>query len=377
MLVKELQLLDDIEAIAEAYETKYGLPPCNISNWDPSKDSIELNLHATLPPIAGDGKNYIFSYTVSDQSGLRLALNYANDQWRSLISHSGSASIVVICNWLRAMGSKNILILGPRYFTVPHCLNAMGIGFETKHCKRTKDGYVLPDIFEEDDFDGIWVTNPIYGTGVYFSDNELTSLQQHWTSKNKFFVLDECLATFDRYIGPKLQPHPKTTIVAAPHKSICVNAYKFAISVFEKSQLEHFEHWSDVWLGCLPQSSHQAIEHFRGGGFLNYQSQFYDFISSSNIEFLNLTNFFSEADVDKNAFGYFRSVYFKDLSSDLGADKEFLRTAFFDTGAMFIPGNRNELDPNAGLSFRVNLAAFDTEARGAYLRLLHWLASKC
>ena len=375
VLVKELQLLNEIEAISESYQEKHGLPPKNVSTWDPSKDIPNLNLLSTLPRVAGDGKSYIFSYTLSDNSRLRGILGYRDHRWRSLVSHSGSANIVMNCNWLRAMGAKRILIIGPRYFTVPHCLSSLGIDFETTYCLRDEEGYSLPNVTNPSDFDGVWVTNPIYGTGVYLNPEQLVSLQECWTSMGRYFVLDECLSGLKHYGGPHLHPNARTTIIAAPHKSVCVNAYKFAISIFDDSQLEHFEHWSDVWIGCLPQSSHQAIEHVLGGGFQRYERLFEDVISKTTAEFLELTELVSGVEVDKNALGYFRSVYFRSLSSELGVDMDFLRSVTFETGATFIPGIRNELDPGAGLSFRVNLAAFDVETKGAYVRLLRYLSA--
>ncbi len=376
ILVRELQLLDEIEAIAEEYEAVFGNAPTNLSVWNPVSDIVNADLLATLPKIKGAGKDYIFSYILQDNPGLRALLGYEDKRWRSLVSHAGSASIVMTCNWLRSFGAKKILVLGPRYFTVPHCLDAMGLEFETRYCGRSSEGYRLPAGADPNDYDGVWVTNPIYGTGVYLDLRDLIRLQQIWSQANKFFVLDECLASIEKYAGSNLEPHPKTTILAAPHKSICVNAYKFAISLFEQSQLEHFEHWSDIWLGCLPQSSHQAIEHIRTGGFSAYCDTFEKAIERPEVEFKKLTEAVAGAEIDKTAEGYFRTVYFPSLSASLGLDVNFLREATFATGTSFIPGVRNELDPDVGLSFRINLAAFNVEARGGYLRLIRWLSSR-
>ena len=375
-LIKELQLLDEIEQIEEDYEEQFGQLPVNVSTWDPSADVVAASLMATMPSAHGAGKDYIFSYILKDNAGLREALGYRNPRWRSLVAHAGSASIVMTCNWLRASGAQKVLILGPRYFTVPHCLQAFGIEFDTVHFVRSELGFKSPKLDAISDYDVVWVTNPIYGTGVYIEPAELIDLHQRWSSKGKFFILDECLASPKLYAGPSLEPNERTAVIAAPHKSVCVNAYKFAVSLIDTSQLEHFEHWSDVWLGCLPQSSSQAIEHVKSGGFSNYQALFDAAIEEPVSAFLQLTGQIQNAETDAGAMGYFRSVYFPDLPAELGLDPVFLKDATFSTGASFIPGIRNDLDPNAGLSFRVNLAAFGLEARGAYLRLSRWLSSR-
>ena len=376
-LIKEIQLSDEIEQIEEDYEAEFGQPPVNVSTWDPSVDVVDADLLATMPPVQGAGKDYIFSYILQDNAGLRSALGYTDSRWKSLVAHSGSASIVMACNWLRASGAKKVLVLGPRYFTVPHCLQAFGIGFDTQHFVRTNEGYKGPEACNILEYDGVWVTNPIYGTGVYIDRCELVQLHKNWSQKGKFFILDECLASPRLYAGPSLEPNERTTILAAPHKSVCVNAYKFAVSLMEVSQLEHFEHWSDVWLGCLPQSSSQAIEHVRGRGFFDYQSLFDAAIEEPVSIFAQLTSQIPKAETDASAKGYFRSIYFPELPAELGLDPTFLRDATFSTGASFIPGIRNDLNPDTGLSFRVNLAAFGHEARGAFVRLSRWMSSRC
>lgn len=375
--IRELKLLDQIEEIEEKYESKFGVAPVNLSTWDPKPDVISTDFLATLPPITGTGKNYIFSYYLNDNAGLRAALGYTHERWRSLVSHSGSANIVLTCNWLRCGGARKILILGPRYFTVPHCLDVMGIKYDTLYFKRNNEGFQLPKNLRPKDYDGIWVTNPVYGTGVYIPLTEILKLQQTWSFNDRYFILDECLASPNNYYGPNLSPHAKTTILAAPHKSICVNAYKFAISIFEQSQLEHFEQWSDVFLGCLPQSSFQAIEHIRSNGFLEYFELFQSCIKQPEAELEQLTSKFPKAMLDQSAEGYFRTVYFQSILAKLGYDIDFLYDLIFSTGTSVIPNIRNELDPQSGFSFRVNLAAFNVQAKGAYVRLAQWLSAKC
>ena len=374
-LVKELQLIDLIESISEEYENEYGNKPINISHWDPAESTVENLLLSTMPSATGNGADYIFTYTLPNHAHLQRSLNYLDSRWRCVISHSGSANIVMTCNWLRIRGAKKILIITPRYFTVPHCLSAMRITFEISHCKRSIMGYRIPKDIDIDCFDGIWLTNPVYGTSVYPNPEDIIELSKICHDKEKFFILDECLAKVDRYIGNRIEPHYNTVVIASPHKNICVNAFKFAVNMVDKSQLKHYEHWSDIWLGSLPQSSYQAIEHFCSGGYHTYQTQFNAKIAESNSKFVNVTKLFPAASLDENADGYLRSVYFPKIPSSYGLNYQFLRKSAFGTGATFIPGIRNELDPSTGLSFRVNLAAFNEEAMGSYVRLLEWLSN--
>jgi aspartate/methionine/tyrosine aminotransferase len=374
--IDELTLLDEIESINALYENEFGAQPINLSNWNPSSQVVNTKIFDSLPLIKSSGVDYLFSYELDNHEPLRHSLGYEGTDWRSLASHSGSSAIVLAINWLRSKGVKRVLIIGPRYFTVPHCLESMGIKHHIAHSVRCGDRYLLPSNIEIEDFDSLWVTNPVYGTGVYYDKGELIHLHDYWTKKGKCFVLDECLAEPNHYSGALLRPQDRTCVITAPHKAICVNGYKFALTLFHKSQLEHFEHWSDVWLGCLPHSSLRAIEHYLSGGYANYYKKFKKDIEKKSEKLISLTESIGGIDMDKNSIGYFRMVYFKSASAFLGLDLNFIKEATFSTGASFIPSIRNELTPSVGLSFRVNLAAFDPHAEGAYVRLASWIVSK-
>ena len=372
--IQELSLLDDIELIGEEYENQFGIAPVNISNWDPSSAIVGSDMIAENTSSIGNGVDYLFSYNQPNNTELRNALGYKSEEWRSLTSHSGSSAIVMVCNWLRTKGCLSVLIVGPVYFTVPHCLNALGIKFIVVHCKRTAAGYDLPHNLDERKYDAVWITNPIYCASVYLDNSKFKGLVTGFTKRGVYVVVDECLAAVGKTFGDTIDPSPFVCTIVAPHKAVCINAIKFALALFHESELIHFEHWSDVWLGCLPHSSVRAINHVLSDEYHSYAINFNDTVESQSKIFVSTLNQFNHLEIDSAADGYFRTVYCPELEASCGNDTVFLRHLIFDTGATLIPGSRNMMDPSVGFCFRVNLAALDQESLGGLQRVCQKLS---
>lgn len=371
--IEELLLLDDIEYIEKQYKDKYGQYPARLSNWNTSNTLVDANNHLILPSSYRNVSDYIFSYSL-DHSKLISTMNYKSFLWRALVTHSGSSAIVSVVKWLSIKNVKKILILCPRYFTVPHLFDTFGIDYEMEYCKRTNNGYKLPNNTEHNNFDAIWITDPIYCTGEYLDSNELKKVYYDWTYNHKYFIVDNCLSDEKCYFGLDIEPSCYVCIIVSPSKNLCINAYKFATILFHKNELHHFECWSDVFQGCLPESSVQAIEFFTSNQYNIYKKHFNKILSNQEKILYNLLTKKSIL-IDKNASGYLRTVYFPEIDTQLGKNTKFLKDIFFATGASFIPNIRNELDPILGLSFRINLAGFDTRAQGALARTVEVLTN--
>lgn len=374
--IPELLLLEEIEELSEAYELTFGAPPVNLSTWNPSH-AVLGDLTLTLPQRAASWIDYSFSYDLAERAPLLARLGYSSDKFGCIVVHSGSTAIVCVANWLRVRGVSRVLFLAPRYFSVPHALQAVGISNGVLHVQRTPTGFVVPEISADAlrDYDALWITNPVYCTSVDLPARDISSLVELAGSCGLPCVIDECLAEPGRYLGPKLSASCLTVAIYAPHKAICVNGLKFAMAVFPESEQRHFDTWSDVWSGCLPASSVLAVRHFLSSDFERYRGAFKSMIAGTHKSMRTLVEGMPGIALDEGADGYLVSVYASALSADLGKDMDFLRESIWSSGASFIGGIRNELDPRSGLSFRINLAALDTAALGGLARVGHWLTA--
>lgn len=369
--IRELALLDDIAAISTNYENAYGASPINLSSWNPNSRFFD-HINLGISPVKRNAIDYIFSYDIEFMPSIISRYSDDTQPVGCLITHSGSSAIVSVCNWLRSKGCKNVLIVGPRYFTVPYCLKVNGIDCSICYVERHKSGFGLPSKFTTIEYDAIWVTSPVYCTSVYFSQDDISVFLEKFC-RNRILILDECLAEPGRNItfNPSL-PSSFCRIIS-PHKTICVNAMKFGAVLFPLSEQGHFDSWSDVWHGCVPQSAYWAAEHFLSPAFEKARSDFRQLITHSFADLRNIVAEFENIQIDINAYGYLVNVYFPEVPAIMGYNMDFITEATMQSGAIFIPSIRNEMPYSVGFAFRINLAAFDAEAQGALFRLCAWL----
>jgi hypothetical protein len=373
--IRELRLLADLESIAVRYEQLFGAPPINLSVWNPTPSLIR-DLELQLPPTPDlKGIDYAFSYEMPERPALLAELGFDPSARGCLVTHSGSSGIIAASNWMKTKGRSKALIVGPRYFTVPYALASLGIDWTIAYMRRSNDGrFSFPNIEElvRNGIDSLWLTNPIYCTSIDYDIPSLNEFISTALRQNLLIVLDECLSEKECRIGPRFN-HANVAAIYAPHKSVCVNGIKFAVVVFDHSEQVHFDSWCDVWNGCLPISSVVGVRHFLSADFERYRAIFRSLVSLRHRDVRSIVSNTRSITLDQQADGYLISIYAPQIEARAGLNLPFLERAANATGAIFISGARNELDPNAGLSFRLNLAAMDTSSLGALARLCAWL----
>ena len=130
-IIKELNFLDDIDALEDEYIAKYGISAFNISNWNSSQEFKSKIIKDLSMQNDFDCLDYIFSYEQSEQKGsvILSKLGYSENK-ATLFTHSGSSSIINVINLLKKIGIKKLIVLCPVYFTVIHCCEMFGLDYE-------------------------------------------------------------------------------------------------------------------------------------------------------------------------------------------------------------------------------------------------------
>ncbi|WP_319759051.1 hypothetical protein [Maridesulfovibrio sp.] len=371
MLINELSALEDIEKIEDEYCKKYRIKPTNVSWWNPSSDFKARTSFALNIPFIDNVVDYSFSYTLDCHEQLIDKLGFAQNDKSSLVTPSGSVSLVCALKKIRDEGYKRVLALSPHYFTVPHIAKSLGIEFDRIYVNRTSDGYLFDDFALPCDT-VLWITNPIYCSGVYYSTCEIEKFRTLLESGVKI-VADECLAESGKELSRHLGRYTNFTGIYCPHKTVCMNGIKFSCIVSNKADQKYYDHWSDAVYGCLSSSNVTALCHYLSDDFEIYDNTFRDNLKKT---WNDLTDHFHKIPnirYDYNSHGYLRMVFVTDKNESI-LDGEGLKKCIMDSGASFIPGSRNHCSKEWGLGFRINLAADSPQFRGALVRLLKTLA---
>ena len=376
MNIEELSSLSEIEKYEEKYEKKYGTKPLFISNWNPSDEIVsklknELIINDELNYI-----NYLFSYSIEKEKVLKVIskLGFKSDDKGFLVTPSGSSSIHSIVYWIKAFNlAEEISTFCPVYFSLINDCKRNEIEIDKIFLEKRYNKFVFPNKNKYFNKDILWVTNPIYCTGIYI-DNIIQDLLDYMNS-GKLLIVDECLSWNGRELARELGFHKNFIGIYSPHKSICVNGIKFSIIVFDKKYQSYFNQWADVINGCLSISVLKAMDHFISDHYDNYsfylKKQLHNSISFINNEVSKYNNI----EIDQGFNSYLITLYVHNINPNYMNSNEFLWEVMTNTGCSFIPGSRNYFSKKLGFSFRINLMLYNNFFKHSIIRLLKFLGN--
>lgn len=366
--------LEDIEGIAKTYKN-YDL--INLSDWNPSNSFIQ-NIASTLPSqFIQNGIPYIFSSEIDDEVKekvkLKLGFNDTNNALDISFFDSGSLSIVNVIHLLSIIGIHHIAIISPSYFSVEHICKDYLIECHYIDLERKDLTFSLPHGYDKTlgKYNCIWITNPIYCTGIYLNTQFVEQINNLIANKNVILVIDESLSEFHHFLSPKLVAEQCITIVS-PHKALCTNGMKFSAILFPSKYYPIIDTWSDIISGCLSLSSLTAIHHFLSSGYDEYLICVKSIMEKNRTSVLNILKKY-QIECDTMSQSYLLSIYFPNLPYNYFDIKDNIIKFIDNTAAYFIPNSRNHFPKATGLSFRLNLCSVSVKYLYALERAVIYL----
>lgn len=222
----------------------------------------------------------------------------------------------------------------------------------------------------------MWITNPIYSTGLYSLEANCDLLRQI-ADAGAVVVADESLALRPTAIARCLGGHENFVGLYTPHKSICMNGVKFSIVVVHPRHKTTLEDWAEVLFGGLSLSATIAIQHFVTSSFDEYRENFSRLMRRTRDWHVDLVDGFDGAvELDEGSEGHFVMAYVPGLVAEHGSRIDFLAELLQQTGCMVVPGSHSGLPEGSGFCFRVNLARDSEAFRHALPRLYSFLRSR-
>jgi len=378
--IYELEGLSFLEDLANEYERQNGLAPFDLSHWDPSDHTVNALLKDLRLPCPLVATPYIYSYYTGLQQQIIQRLGFPPATRDCLFVQAGTNAMLLAIWWLKSLNMTRIMILCPAYFPVFYDSEIMDLPHVSLFMRRDRGRWQLPRkeimsvIREAPAGTAVWVTNPVYCTGNYLSESDVRFLDL-LLSDGVTIVGDECLSINGHELGRRLGHSERFLGIYSPHKSVSINAVKFAAIVFDAKYEEFFDSWADVLAGSLSASSYTAILHFLGDNFSQFQAAFLRHTSTARENVVRIIRDRGiPVETDEDSLGHFMTCYAPRVHGDKGSDKEFLRELVSNTGAILIPGVRNHFSPDLGFSFRINLARECPQFYAAFHRTIEYLA---
>lgn len=357
--IQELLSLDDIEECERVFTIKNGYAPFNVSTWNPSE--YFLNHYILNQVILSDSDyiHYLYSYELPNDTLLKIRQKIGvKEEYGCIVTNSGTASITLVTAILKQMDIKNILIISPAYYSIFYNCMQQGIEIKEIHMLHKNQSYILP--LEQinsvlDTVEAIWITNPIYNTGIYYSDKDISYLKD-CVLPNKYLICDECFSLNGKELIRSLDKLDHFIGIYDPMKQIMINGLKFSAILLPIELQKLVNQWSDIVCGSLSYSTIQGIDFF----ITNYFDILAHKIHQNNIEeFTKIKERIKDFPliyIDDSVKGHMMMCYIKGWHSNYFQNKKNLYKIIEKTDVSLIPGNRFHFNYADDLCFRINLA---------------------
>lgn len=370
--IEEWEDLEIVEAVEERYAKEFGRGPLNLSHWDPSSEFVASVGPVPTMDLETDPVKYIYSYNLGSTTAVLEKLGFDPRVKSCLITPNGTTSMLCAVNWA-AHHSESLSILCPFYFPVAHQARHRGLTVDKLFMQRRDGRYHLP----EGDLGSLgrplWLTNPVYCTGVYPGVDDRSRLRQQLEA-GRMVIADECLASSGHELGRHFGDYPNFIGLYSPHKTVCLNGMKFSAVVFDRRYEAYFHQWADVLYGGLSASTTLAIRQYLSEDFELYGERFRAGTARTLAAVTGLGGQFPAVDLDHGSIGHFATLYLPKLRDTLGESQDFLWDLARTSGAVIVSNARNHFDSSSGFSFRLNLAMGGSAFVGAVGRVLRFLS---
>ena len=344
-----ISFIDEVEKIIDNVRLQTGVSPINISTWN-SGEQYQSSLLAVLNlPKTANIADYIYSYDISHNLKKSL-LRKIN---RNLFT-SATCAISSIAMMLYKNAISRIIILQPSYYTVQECFKFYnGIDVVSISLSYSADDglYHIPfDKLNDINADVIWITQPVFSTGVYLSAFEINKVCSIFSK----VVVDCSLCSLEQVqILSKIVSN-NTIIIGSPHKLIGLNSLKFCYVVGSNECIDTLEDIVDIHLGGLPATVPIALSHFLSENFELCSKVSITYIMKMRKKCEEIYKSFTPNILyNSNSCGTYGMILLNDSIFEHKVRHSQLHRIISETLVAFIPENTFDIHPNT-CGFRIN-----------------------
>lgn len=378
MFIKRISDMIELRKLQKKYCDEKGNEPYNVSSWNAS-DKYSQGMLSILKTPDIETIDYVYTYSLSESilNDVKKKIDPNLDENMKIsFTDNGTQAIMTLVNLIKQYNYKKICIINPSYFSVGQALNSYNINYEMLNFKRVGDRYVLPteDLMKAN-YELVWITSPVFSTSSYY-DNETVDAIEKLLDMGTIVISDECFCVHGNELIRRIKNKDNFIAIYSPHKSLCINTYKFAVIVFPIRYDMFIEHWVDVLTGNLSASSLGAISHFTKKNYEECLFFYKNYMAEALSSVYETLNSYEKIMYDNVQIGSLLTIYFKNLDYEQSKSLDFMEDVINNTKFSFYPSYLNGLDESFGFAFRINLALYDDNFIFALNKLVNYLSNK-
>lgn len=357
-MIPHLEEIKEIRKFEQNILKETNVPVVDISHWNSGDmyKNIILSQYTADTPLNISDYHYSYEYNNAiKRKILHQLIGASTDNLDCVFTCNATSAICCIADYLKKQGYQKICVLEPAYFSAYACLLSFNLNIYKETITPDDAGNVeVPyDSIIQNKYDVVWITSPIFSTGIYFTKKQISSFNL-LAQKGILLVIDESAASPNCALTPDLLPNENIISIFSPHKYLALNSVKFAAIICTNSACEYFEDWIDVFIGALPLSSCIAIKHYLSPNY-NLCLKIHDKYIKSNIQQVQeLCTLFPD-----NYYNGTGSNYITIRNRKIPYINSLKSIDMFDimkqTYVSFIPGYINGFTENWGFCYRINL----------------------
>lgn len=371
--------LEDISTIRK-YEMEMrdlGYSIFDLSHWDCgdhyNKELLSLlKIENCIQPF-----KYVYSYEIESliHNQVKSKIAKSNPDECCIFFPNSTLAIVNLCNFLQKNSLVNVCVLQPSYFTVEPCMRSFGINAKNLSLQFENNKFVIPyHEINNNEFQAVWITSPVFCTSTYFDDIELKKIQKI-LDNGIHVVCDESLCIGSYSIRNRLINTENLLTIHSPHKVISTNALKFSALVCDEKNEDFFDQWSDLFAGGLTNSSRIAINHFLSS---NYKECLEAHISYTNKVKNKICKLITHYNSNNNYLyshevGQYITIYGSNVPYNESINSSFIKRIIYNTKTSLLPGYLEGFFENFGFCFRINLTLNEAEIINSLKTVLNYL----
>lgn len=374
MYIDKIWKLDELLEYERYILKERNIKVSNISRWHTSDEYQNYMSKYIILDYTGDIFNYKYTYNIPyvDRNKIikKITKKDNTDSLMCLITPSSTCSITNMINFLKLNNFRKLCILAPSYFSVEQNCKIFNLPYEKIYLEYVNEKYILPiEKIIANDFDAIWLTSPIYSTGILYEKSQIEVISQ--LMKRQILVIaDETLALPGQELSRIIPISDYFYSIYSPHKSLFINSIKFSIILCPAKNDDFLEQWIDVLGGGLLHSNIMAIYHFLSSNYqdcLEYCIKWYNQGISAIKDILKLSHI---AYCDTSTLSPYKTIYLdktKKNPSDFKNIKELITKEYVS----YIPGSLNDFGEKSKC-FRINLSLNPFEIKNILYRVLKY-----
>lgn len=359
------------------FQKKSGITPIFLSDWDSDYNSIHMPNLAFNNACLADIQKYYFW---TDEEGYRDTIQsfFLNQFSQSIlkecftIGSNGTSSVMLTLTALKEAGKHRALIITPIYFSTLNLLDQLEfdvVEYKVSACNNfTIQMDVLEDSIIKRDVDTLFITNPLFGSGIEIGAETIKTIAQICNAHNVCLVMDYVYGgmpwkcdnpayyIFHYPVYQAVSLSEQHVFIESISKRVFLNGAKFALIFSSFSIMRRILRLSVFMVGSMAQQQVSLVPQiYSTAAIPALASLISDNAQIAHNRYRMIKTILADSNInisDANC-GYFSLISMP--NSACADDTTFAIHILEKTGVLTTPHSRYLYKENGLYSFRVNL----------------------